>query len=242
MQLSIPQQPTLRPRPVPKAFVSQAASLTSSNSRDGSTNGSQHLLLVEQPIPLVGHDVRRVMGRDGERVNVVARNREPEVIADERTCARIVMGGAGHLTKATEGLQVRGRAIGIDEQGWLLRIPGVIGDPDIRAYRHGPGAVIMVGLQAGVDAEAFPADVLPDDALVTRTGGAPVIEGDSHATIRTRSNAWLELVGSVARRVVVDRDRCRPRGAAIDRLRELDIELGAVPIIVRQVEVAGVGR
>src|SRR5439155_23608167 len=216
MQLSIPQQPTLRPRPVPKASVSQAASLTSSNSRDGSTNGSQHLLLVEQPIPLVGHDVRRVMGRDGQRVNVVAGDREPEVIADERTRARIVMGGAGHLAKAAESLQVRGRPIGIDEQARLLRIPSVIGDPDISAYRHGPGAVIMVGLQAGVDAEVLPADVLPDDALVIRAGGAPVVEGDGHAAVRARRNAWLELVRSVARRVVVDRNRSRPRGAAMD--------------------------
>src|SRR5439155_26676551 len=126
MQLSIPQQPTLRPRPVPKAFVSQAASLTSSNSRAGSTNGSQHLLLVEQPIPLIGHVVRRVMGRDGKRVNVVAGNREPEVIADERTSARIVMSGKGHLAKAAESLKVSSRPIGIDEKARLLRIKSCI--------------------------------------------------------------------------------------------------------------------
>src|SRR5947199_10860852 len=115
MRLSIPQQPSLQPRPVPRAFVSQPASLTS-NSRAGATDGSQHLLLVEQPIPLVGHDVRRVMAGDGARVNVVARNRETEVIADGRTCARIVMGGAGHLTKASDSLQVRARAIRSDVQ------------------------------------------------------------------------------------------------------------------------------
>src|SRR5438093_13393474 len=113
MRLSIPQQPSLQPGPVPRAFVSQPASLTS-NSRAGSTNGSQHLLLVEQPIPLVGHDVRRVMGRDGQRVNVVAGDREPEVIGDERTRARIDMGGAGPRAKAGKSLQARGRPIRMD--------------------------------------------------------------------------------------------------------------------------------
>src|SRR5439155_7448480 len=105
--------------------------------------------------------------------------------------------------------------------------------------RHGSVAVVVVGLDGGIDAEILPAHILPDDTGAAGAGRTPVVEADRDAAIGASCDAGLELVGFIARRVVVNRDRRRPRGAAVDRLRELDIELSAVPVLVREIEVAG---
>src|SRR5262249_15566267 len=96
-------------------------------------------------------------------------------------------------------------------------------------------------LKRDVDAEVLPTDVRRPHARVARAGRAAVVEVDRDRPAGPGRNLRLELVGGGWVGVVVDDDRVRPRVAAVGRLRELDVELSAVPVLPDHVEVAGIG-
>src|SRR6266508_4660022 len=121
-------------------------------------DGCQHLLLVVDPsLVAVAVHVRRVVGRDHQRVDVLPGHREAEVVADERVpYARVRVTRARHLIDAPD------RLIG------LLRIPREPGDPDVVPDPLHGGAVVSICLKRRVDAEIRPANVLRADRRAAR--------------------------------------------------------------------------
>src|SRR6266536_3007640 len=159
--------------------------------------GRQDLLLVVHRTTAVGLDRGRVVRRDHQGVDVGVRDRQAEVVADEPPAlgAGILVAGARVLRDAVHLL------------ARLLRIPGELRDPRVRADRDRAGTGVLEGLQRGVDAEVIPSLVGGENAGVTGAGLPAVIEGDRDCPARDRVD------------VVVDRDRSRPGAPAVDRLR-----------------------
>ena len=128
----------------------------------------------------------------------------------------------------------------------LFRIPCVLRHPHVRADRHSPAAAVLVRLQRGIDAEIRPPDVGGQDARVVRARLATVVERHRHCAAGARSDRRLELIRGRAGRVdvVVDDDWRPPREAAVRRLSEHHVRLARdrIPVLVREVEVAGIGR
>src|SRR5207237_6160163 len=118
------------------------------------------------------------------------------------------------------------------------RVPRILRDPDVAALRNGPAAVVLEGLQRGVDAEVGLPGMTGADAAVSWTCEAAVVEGDRNSATGTCGNRGLELVVGVR---VVHLHRCRPGQAAVGRLREHDVRLAVRPLLPRQVKVAGPG-
>src|SRR5262249_26435046 len=75
-------------------------------------------------------------------------------------------------------------------------------------------------------------------------GSTAIVKGHRDGPVRPGSDLRLELVGRLPRRVhvVVDRHRRRPGEPAVGGLGELDVHLGAVPVLVGHVQVPRVGR
>src|SRR5215212_9701527 len=155
----------------------------------GAWHGGQDLLLVVDRAAAVGGDAGGVVGGHHQRIDIAARDGQPEVVADEGDGARVVMAGAGHLVDAVDGL------------AGLLGIPGELRDPCVATDRHGPlaGPAVLVGLQGGVDAEVAPAHMLGQHAGVIRAGGTAVIERHRHRPVRAgrdRGLNWSLAAGS----------------------------------------------
>ena len=99
---------------------------------------AEDLVLVVDGTAIVGDDRRgRVVRRDPERVDVAARDREPEVVADEAAPdgAGIVVAGARVLRHPADVL-LR-----------LIGIPRESRDTHVRADRHRAGAGVLVRLK-----------------------------------------------------------------------------------------------
>src|SRR6266540_5316475 len=189
-------------------------------------HGRQHLLLVVHGCSLVADHARWVVRRDEERVDVLGRDRQPEVVADEAAPAGDAVPRARLLGQAIDRLQ------------GLCWIPREVRDPDIAAHRDGAAAAVLEGLERRVDAEVCRAGIAVPDARVVRTGQAAVVEGNPHGAGRPGGYRRLELVVRVG---VVDLDGRRPGPTAGYRLREHHVELPVVPLLPGHVEVARVG-
>src|SRR6266516_7284567 len=205
-------------------------------AESGSRHSREHLLLVVDGAAFVGGHIRRVMRRDHERIDVLRRDREAEVVADEPAAprARIPGAGTGVLGEPAEML------------ARLLLVPCELRDADVSPNRSRSADAVLVGLQRGVDAEVRPADVGGENARVAGARLAAVVEGHRDGAVRAGRDRRLELVGGNARRVdvVVDYDWRRPMLAAVYRLRELHVRLANewIPVLIGEVEMAGIGR
>src|SRR6516162_3954785 len=96
----------------------------------------EYLLLVVDGAAAVCGDVGWVVRRGEQRVNVVARDREPEVVADEAHAA--VRVGAGKLRETVELLSR------------LLRIPAEVRDPVVATDGDSTAAGVLVWLKRDV--------------------------------------------------------------------------------------------
>src|SRR5438445_4291664 len=105
-----------------------------------SADGAEHLLLVIHESAALSRDAGRVVRGHEEGVDVARRDGKPEVIADEAPVARGPVTRTGHLRQAVDGLQRFGR------------VPRILRDPDVAAFGDGPAALVLEGLQRGVDA------------------------------------------------------------------------------------------
>src|SRR6266550_3892791 len=84
---------------IPLLLVSLVAR-AEARSRDLREDG---LLVIDRSAAVVLHSAGRIVRRDEQRVDVPARDRKTEVVADERAGgARIAMRGAGHLADAAK--------------------------------------------------------------------------------------------------------------------------------------------
>src|SRR5439155_1209329 len=147
-----------------------------------SAHRAEHLLLVIHESAALSGDPGRVVSGDEKGVDVARRDGQPEVVADEAPVARGPVTRAGHLGQTVDGLQRFGR------------VPRILRDPDVAALRNGAAAVVLEGLQRGVDAEVGLPGMTGADAAVGWTGAASVVEGDRNRATRTCRDRGLELV------------------------------------------------
>src|SRR5207247_8870644 len=103
-------------------------------------------------------DVRRVVRRDHQRIDVLLGDGHAEVVADEPAPPRAGVPGAGaRVLRQTAEVLTR-----------LLRIPTERRDPNVPADRYRTGTAVFVCLQGRVDAEVRLSDVGGQDARVVR--------------------------------------------------------------------------
>src|SRR5215213_11861444 len=110
-----------QPRPGPPV---EAAADSVAGAELGAWHGGQDLLLVVDGAAVVGGDPGGVVGGDHQGIDVAARDGQPEVVTNEGVAqARILVGRAGHLVDAVDGL------------AGLLRVPGELRDACVAAHR-----------------------------------------------------------------------------------------------------------
>ena len=110
---------------------------------------------------------------------------------------------------------------------------------------HGARARVLVGLKRGVDAEVRAADVVGRTLGSFGQACAAVVELDrDRPPGPAATDGWNWSVGDQRIDVVVDHDRRRPGEAAVGGLRELHVHLAPerIPVLVREVEMARIGR
>ena len=128
----------------------------------------------------------------------------------------------------------------------LLRIPAELRDPHVRADRHRAAAGVLVRLQRGVDAEVRLADVGGQDARIARARR----RGGRRTRPRPRrsgpaaTDGWNWSVGAPAASTLslttTGVDQVLP--PSVDWVNFTSICPVPVPVLVGEVEVAGIGR
>ena len=128
----------------------------------------------------------------------------------------------------------------------LLRIPGVVRDPHVLAdgLRTRRRAEVLERLERRVNAEVRPSHIGGEHTRIARAGQSAIVERNRHGAARSgpRSRAGTD-------RSLSSSERRSPRSATTmsarrRRLRQLYVRQAGdgIPVLVRQVQMAGIGR